>query len=86
MLLHVKQLNILYSYFTNFSGDFFGPHPLHMDDPRLGIESELAYTTAIARWDPSCVCDPHHSSWQCQISNPLSKARWSNAHPQVHFY
>ena len=25
--------------------------------------------------DPSLVCDPHHSSGQCQIFNPLCKAR-----------
>ena len=24
---------------------------------------------------PSCICDLHHSSWQCQIPNPLSEAR-----------
>jgi len=34
-----------------------------------------AYTTAIAVPDPSCVCNLHHSSKQCQILNPLSKAR-----------
>ena len=26
-------------------------------------------------WDPSCLCDLHHSSWQCRILNPLSEAR-----------
>ena len=25
--------------------------------------------------DLSCVCDLHHSSWQCQIFNPLSEVR-----------
>ena len=56
-----------------------GPYPWHMEVPRLGIESELqlpAYsTTATAMWDPSCICDLHHSSWQCWILNPQSKAR-----------
>ena len=36
-----------------------GPHLRHMEIPRLGIKSELqllAYTTATARPDPSCVC------------------------------
>ena len=45
--------------------------------PRLGVESELllpAYTTATATWDPSPVCDLHHSSRQCWIPNPQSKA------------
>ena len=49
-----------------------------MEVPRLGVESELqllAYTTATATPDLSCVCDLHHSSRQCPILNPLSKAR-----------
>ena len=49
-----------------------------MDVPRLGVESELqlpAYTRATAMPDPSHVCDPHLSSQQCWILNPLSKAR-----------
>ena len=51
-----------------------------MEVPRLGVESELqllAYATATATttWDPSCICELHHSSGQRQILNPLSKAR-----------
>ena len=49
-----------------------------MKVPGFGVKSELqllAYATAIAMWDLSHVCDLHHSSWQCQILNPLSKAR-----------
>ena len=49
-----------------------------MEVPRLGVESELqllAYTTATAMQDPSHICDLHHSLWQCQILNALSKAR-----------
>ena len=52
-----------------------------MEVPRLGVESELqllARTTATATWDPSHICDLHHSSWQHQILNPLSKARDQN--------
>ena len=51
---------------------------MHMEVPRLGIELELqllAYTTVMAKRDLSCVCDLHHSSEQCWILNPLSKAR-----------
>jgi len=33
-----------------------------------------ATVTATATWNPSRVCNLHHSSWQCQILNPLSKA------------
>ena len=57
---------------------FLGPHPPHMEVPRLGVESELqrlVYTTATATWDLSCVCDLHHSSRQHWIPNPLSEAR-----------
>ena len=49
-----------------------------MEVPRLGVKSELqllAYSRATAMLDPSRVCDPHHSSQQRQILNPLSKAR-----------
>ena len=50
----------------------------HMEGPRLGGKSELqlpGYTTATATQDPSPVCDLHHSSRQCRIFNPMSKAR-----------
>ena len=50
----------------------------HMEVPRLGVESELqllAYATATAIQDPRHVCNLHHSSWQHQIPDPLSKAR-----------
>ena len=57
-------------------------HLWHMEVPRLGVQLELqmpAYTTATATWDPSCVCDLHHSSPQRWILNPLSKARdWTH--------
>ena len=57
---------------------FLEPHPHHMEVPKLGVELELqlpAYTTARAMQDPSCICDLHHSSGQCQILNPLREAR-----------
>lgn len=49
-----------------------------MEVPRLGVKLKLqlpAYTIATATPDLSCICDIHHSSWQYQILNPLSKAR-----------
>ena len=55
-----------------------GPHPQHMEVPRLGVELELlrlAYSRATATWDLSRICNLHHSSWQRRIFNPLSKAR-----------
>ena len=57
---------------------FLGPHPKHMEVPRLGVESERqlpAYATAKAMPDPSHLYDLHHSSWQCQVLKPLSEAR-----------
>ena len=72
----------------SFSFFFFffcslGLHPQHMEVPRLGIKSELqlpAYTTAIATWDPSCIFDLYHSSWQRQISNHW-QGQGLNPHP-----
>ena len=55
-----------------------GPHPEHMEGPRLGPELELqlpAYATATATPDLNCVCDLHHSSRQWRILNPLSEGR-----------
>ena len=52
---------------------FLGPHPQHMEVPRLRDESEPAYTTAPAMPDVSHVCNLHHSSQQRQI--PLGEAR-----------
>ena len=42
-----------------------GLHPRHMEVPRLGVKSELqllAYATATATPDLSCICILHHSS------------------------
>ena len=55
-----------------------GPHPRHVEVPRLGVDSELqlpACSTATATRSPSRVCDLHHSSRQRPILNPLSEAR-----------
>ena len=49
-----------------------------MEGPRPRVELELellAYTTAIATRDPSCICNLNHHLWQHWIINPLSKAR-----------
>ena len=47
-----------------------------MEVPRVGVKTELqlpAYTTATAT--PDHICKLPFSSGQCQILNPLSKAR-----------
>ena len=57
---------------------FLRLHPRHLEVPRLGVKLELQLpvtATATAKWDPGCVRDLEHSSWQHQILNPLSKAR-----------
>ena len=72
---------------------FLGPHPRHMELPRLGVESELqlpAYAIATATQDPSQVSDLYHSSQQGWIPGPPSKAR-DQTHilmdtSQVHFH
>ena len=49
-----------------------------MEVPRLGVELELhlpAYAIAIGMSDLSCICDLHHSLWQCQILNLVREAR-----------
>ena len=81
VLLVVNSVAVYLSY--SFSTRIFlcvilGPHPWHMEVPRLRVESELqlpAYTTATAMQDASRVCNLHHSSWQCRVLNPLSNAR-----------
>ena len=72
---------------------FLGLHLQYIEVPRLGVESELqlpAYATVTAMPEPSCVCDLiYHSSQQCQIVNPLSKARDQTRilsdNSQIHF-
>ena len=62
------------SFFLFFS---LRPHSQHMEVHRLWVQSELqllVYTTAPATWDPSHVCNPHHTSQPCPIFNPLSEA------------
>ena len=61
---------------------FLGSHSWHMEVPRLRVQLELqplAYATATAVPDLSCMCNLHHCSWQCWIPNPLSEARdWTH--------
>ena len=72
--LPIKALSYLLIYLFCF----LGLQVQHMEVPRLWIEPKLqlpTYTTASAMGDPSCDCEPRHSSRQCQILNPLSEAR-----------
>ena len=84
------QIGLQYAWkqFGSVGEIFFlslGPHPGPMEVPRLGVESELqlpayATATATATSDQNLVCNLHHSSWQCQILNPLSETRDRTCH------
>ena len=65
------QSIFIFSFFC-----FLGPHPRHMEAPRGRIGAAApAYAIATVTRDPSCVCDPHHSSQPPWILNPRSEAR-----------
>ena len=77
-----SPLKITPLHFFCFSFSFFffflGPHPWHMEVPRLGVKSELqllAYAPATAMPDLSPVFNLHRSSQQRRILNPLSEVR-----------
>ena len=72
---------------------FLGPHPWHLEVPRLVVESELqlpAYATVTAMADLSHICDLHCSSRQCWILNLLSESRDCTRNlmgtSQVHYF
>ena len=56
---------------------FLGPHPQHIEVPRLGLKSELQLPVyATATRDPSDICDLYTTAHrQHQILNMLSEAR-----------
>ena len=59
------KFTFFFFFFFFFFFLLLGPHPLHMEVPRLGVEWKLqlpAYTTTTAMPDVSCVCNLHHSS------------------------
>ena len=79
---HVELASLRKCLVLTISSIFFlvslVPLPWHLEVPRLGVKLEAqlwAYTTLTATPDPSCICDLHCSSWQCQVLNPLSEAR-----------
>ena len=74
-----RKSGLLLSFFLSFFFFFFYCRTQwHMEVPRLGAELEQqlpAYATATATPDLSHVYNPHHSSQQHQILDPLSEAR-----------
>ena len=69
-------LNFFFFFFCLFAFSRAAPTAYGGSQGRglIGVVA-LAYTRATATWDPSCVCNLHHSSGQNWILNPLSKAR-----------
>ena len=71
-LRYRSSLNLTPGFFPLQFVGFFLFFLQHMEVPRLGVESELqllAYTTAMATPEPSCICD------LCRILNPLREVR-----------
>ena len=64
--------------FLFFLNAFLNASPAAYGSSQATGRSKLplpAYTTATATSNLSCVCNLYHSSWQCQIPDPLSEAR-----------
>ena len=87
------SIHVLFQFCFVLVFVFLGLHTWHMEVPRLGVQSELqlpAYARATATPDSSHVCDPHHSSQQHQILNPVSEARNRTCNlmvpSQIHFH
>ena len=75
---NAQLVEIIHTHTHMYIYCFLGPHPGHMESPRLRVESELelqAYTIARETADLNRVFDLHHSSKQCQILHPLSEGR-----------
>ena len=76
--LFITDLFSFWQFPKTFFFSFLQLHLCHMEVSELGVELELqlqAYATAMTTLDLSHICNLHHSLWQYQILNPLSKAR-----------
>ena len=74
---NVHQFDLIMVFFFWGGGFFLGPHLMHMEVSRLGVESELqlpAYITTTATWDPRLWPTPQLMATH-GILNPLSEAR-----------
>ena len=72
-LYHFSEILLFFVCFL-----FWGSHLWYMEVSRLGGKCELqllACAIATAMWVLSHDCSLQHSSWKCQILNPLSKDR-----------
>ena len=72
-----KHMNLgmilIYLYFLFFVFCLFRAKPMAYGGSQA--RSQIRAAAATAMRDPGCIFDLHHSSWQHQILNPLSKAR-----------
>ena len=95
--MDIKLIYFLqYLSFLSFSFFFLlfrATPPVAHGRSQAGVELELqlpAYTTDTAMPDPSCICNLHRSSWQCQVLNPLNKVRYQTRilmdTSQIHFH
>ena len=67
---------LIFFFFLSFFV-FLGPHPQHMEVPRLGIQSELqlpAYSRAAVMPDLSCICNPNQAH-----NNAGSLTHWARS-------
>ena len=72
-----EQLSFSFFFFFFFFF-FLNGHPTVNGGSQDRAQVELkppAYATATAMWDLSCIRNPHHSSLQCWILNPLNEAK-----------
>ena len=70
----LKENSVTVTFFFSFCF-FRATHVAYGTSQAKGqIAAIAAYTTVTATWDPTCICDLHHSSWQHWILNPPSKA------------
>ena len=74
ILFHILLTAIIYFFIFIFC--CLGLQLRHMEFPSPGVKTELQLpATTTAAWDTSHICNLYHSSPQCPILTPLSKAR-----------
>ena len=75
-----KKKNQKTLFFFFFAPMAYGRSPGRGQIRAAGLHHSHSNTRS-RPWDPGCFCNLHHSSWQCQILNPLSRAWAQTWHP-----
>ena len=79
---HIGYLSLSLFFFLFLS--FFNGCTCGSSQARVKSELQLqAYAIVTATSDLSCMCNLHHSSWQCWILNPLREARGWTPSPWI---